>query len=405
MNAGSSPRRSAGRPRPSLSCSAATGTEPGERRSRSAGDRCSERGLAVGLRPRHLPNRRLRRRDARALRPCAAYCGYQRTRSTCSGRFMPHLPALRAFSLTASGPPTTSSSGGRAPRAREAVHRGPSATGSSTSTPGSPAPRPMRTEPWPPGSAGRLPTLRTELEGPCLIRRPSEGRPRRVGRPRPCHYERADEAALGSAGDGRGRSRWRIAGALIAASAAAAPRSPSGTSSRRAERRATRPKPPDPGSSRPRAGSTFQTGATSPPQAPSATRRTSPSAPTSSRARSLGDDRPVGDGRRPPPGDLPPDRRERGRRRPVPPPELPLSFADARPELSWRVSRPTSRRSASSPAWATGTSTSSSSSAARPRPMRARPRRNSSPVWSFPSKAPGLGLVAGVTSRGSWDLS
>ncbi len=151
-----------------------------------------------------------------------------------------------------------------------------------------------------------------------------EDRPRdardALGDPDRAATERAHEAALGSAGDGRGRSRWRIARALIAASAAVGAAfaigylvTPSGAGRHGGSRR-TRVPPglgmgdlPD-RCDEPSAGALGDDGERRP------------------RPRrllghgSLGDDRPVGDRRRPPPGDVPPDRRERDRRRPVPPP-------------------------------------------------------------------------------------
>ena len=106
-----------------------------------------------------------------------------------------------------------------------------------------------------------------------------------LGDPDRAATERAHDAALGSVGDGRGRSRRRIAGALIAVSAAVGAAfaigyfvAPSGASGDTAE-------PPDPGSSRPRAGRPSRRVRRALRRRPRQRRRTSPSAPTSSRAR------------------------------------------------------------------------------------------------------------------------
>lgn len=100
-----------------------------------------------------------------------------------------------------------------------------------------------------------------------------------LGDPDRAATERAHEAALGSAGDGRGRSRWRIARALIAASAAVGAAfaigylvTPSGASGDTTEAAG-------PGFLPASGWETFQTGATSPPQAPSATTANVPLGP------------------------------------------------------------------------------------------------------------------------------
>ena len=100
-----------------------------------------------------------------------------------------------------------------------------------------------------------------------------------LGDPDRAATERAHEAALGSAGDGRGRSRRRIAGALIAASAAVGAAfaigyfvAPSGASGDTAETVSSdTAEAAGPGFLPASGWETFQTGATSPPQAPSAT--------------------------------------------------------------------------------------------------------------------------------------